>query len=186
MVWAGLAMIATMATPAPAIEEAPAVPAVVSPGTVTIAVVLDGDDHAAGAAAYAEPIDAAFNAADYLVLPAKGASRYRARVTVDHEARGLVGAPTQTRKADAAMANWGGGVSIALPTAKQDLRALIVTRMTVTLTDWRSGKLLWSGSAVTAQVGGTPANAPATVGAKLANALISRIPAVLDGPLSVP
>ena len=84
------------------------------------------------------------------------------------------------------MANWGGGISIALPTAKQDLRALIVTRMTITLSDWRSGKTLWTGSAVTAQVGGTAANAPATVGGKLANALVARMPAVLPEPLSVP
>jgi hypothetical protein len=168
------------------IAAADAALAPLPPGTVTVIVVPDGDEHAADAPAYAEAVDAVFNAANYLVLPAAGPSRYRARVAVDHEARGLVGAPATTKKADAAMANWGGGVSIALPTEKQDLRALIVTRMTITLSDWRSGRTLWTGSAITAQVGGTSANAPATVGTKLANALVARMPAVLDEPLSVP
>ncbi|WP_271300241.1 hypothetical protein [Sphingomonas sp. CV7422] len=168
------------------IAAANGAPAAVPPGTVTVIVVPDGDEHAADAPAYAEAVDAVFNAANYLVLPATGPSRYRAHVAVDREARGLVGAPAPTKKADAAMANWGGGISIALPTAKQDLRALIVTRMTITLSDWRSGKTLWTGSAVTAQVGGTAANAPATVGGKLATALVARMPAALPEPLSVP
>ncbi|RZM32308.1 MAG: hypothetical protein EOP67_28405 [Sphingomonas sp.] len=105
---------------------------------------------------------------------------------VVHETRGLVGAPAGTKEPAASVANWGAGVQLSLPTQKQDLRALIVTRMTITLTAWRDGRTLWTGSAVTAQVGGTQANAPAVVGAKLAGALVSRMPAVLEGPLSVP
>ena len=175
-IWVGIVALSAALAPGP-----------VPPGTVTVAVVEDGNaDEAPDAATFAEVVGHAFNAADFLVLPAAGASRYRARVAIAHEARGLVDAPAQTRGADVGVANWGAGVSIALPTRKQNLQALIVTRMTITLSDWRDGRVLWTGSAVTAQVGGTPGNAPAVVGAKLADALVARIPAVLDGPLSIP
>lgn len=159
----------------------------VPPGTVTLAVVDDGSaDDAPDAVTFADVVGHAFNAADFLVLPAAGASRYRVRVAIEHETRGLVDAPARTRGADVGVANWGAGVSVALPTRKQNLQALIVTRMTITLTNWRDGRTLWTGTAVTAQVGGTPGNAPAVVGAKLADALVARIPALLDGPLSIP
>lgn len=177
IIWSGI--VALLAVPAVAAETLP-------PGTVTLTVVDDGKTDGPEVPAIADAVGDAFNSANYLVLPATGPSRYRARVAIDHEQRGLVGAPSGTKAPAASVANWGGGVQLALPTQKQDLRALIVTRMTITLTAWRDGRTLWTGSAVTAQVGGTQANAPAVVGAKLAGALVSRMPAVLEGPLSVP
>ncbi|MEA1085803.1 hypothetical protein SFC76_16175 [Sphingomonas sp. CD22] len=178
VIWSGI--VALLAVPAAVAVEA------LPPGTVTLTVVDDGKTDGPEVPAIAEAVGDAFNTANYLVLPATGPSRYRARVAIVHETRGLVGAPAGTKGPAASVANWGAGVQLSLPTQKQDLRALIVTRMTITLTAWRDGRTLWTGSAVTAQVGGTQANAPAVVGAKLAGALVSRMPAVLEGPLSVP
>lgn len=176
-IWSGI--LALLVTPAAAGEAVP-------PGTVTLLVDEDGKTDGPEVPAFADAIGDVFNSANFLVLPGRGPSRYRARIDIRHELRGLVGAPAGKKAPDAQVANWGAGVQLALPTQKQDLRALIVTRMTITLTAWRDGHTLWSGSAVTAQVAGTPANAPAVVGAKLAGALVSRMPAALDGPLSVP
>jgi len=175
--WSGI--LASLAAPVAATEPLP-------PGTVTVTVVEEGKADSPDRPAFATAVGDAFNSANFLVLPGTGPSRYRVRVDIRQEARGLVGAPAGAKAPNASVANWGGGVQFTLPTEKQDLRALIVTRMTITLTTWREGRTLWSGSAVTAQVGGTPANAPATVGAKLAGALVSRLPAVLEGPLSIP
>ena len=177
VIWSGI--LALLAVPAAAGEALP-------PGTVTVTVIEDGKSDRPEVPAIADAVGDAFNSVNYLVLPAAGPSRYRVRVAIDHEQRGLVGAPAGTKGPAASVANWGAGVQLSLPTHKQDLRALIVTRMTITLTAWRDGRTLWTGSAVTAQVGGTEANAPAVVGAKLAGALVSRMPAVLEGPLSVP
>lgn len=151
-------------------------------GTVTIAVRPDDD----GAQAFAEAVGASLSAADFLVLPPIGPSRYRARVTIDREDRGVVAAPATVAGPDMGIANWGAGVRITLPTRKQDLRALVVTRLTLTLVDARDDRTLWTGTAVTTQVAGTAGDDPRVLGGKLAGALVTRMPAILDGALSVP
>jgi len=155
-------------------------------GTVTIALAGDPNLDAADAVDFVEAVGHALAGSDYLVLPAAGPSRYRAHVAIERQTRGLVAATGGVGRPSVGAANWGGGVSIALPARKQDLRALIVTRMTITLRDRRDDRLVWDGSAVTAQLDGTRDNNAAVVGAKLADALVSQIPAILHEPLSVP
>lgn len=158
----------------------------VLPGTVTISMAVDPATNDADSADFSEAVGRALAGSDYLVLPAAGPSRYRARVAIEHETHGMVAATRGVTGRDIGVANWGGGMRIALPTRKQDLRALVVTRMTITLVDGRDGRMLWRGSAVTAQPGGTPGNSAPVVGSKLAEALVSQIPNVLEESLSVP
>lgn len=163
-------------------EAAAATAAPLPKGTVTIAVRPDGG----GAQAFADAVGRSLSDADFLVLPPAGPSRYRARVTINREERGVVAAPAPVAGPDMGVANWGAGVRITLPTRKQDLRALVVTRLTLTLVDARDDRTLWTGTAVTTQVAGTAADDPRALGKKLADALVVRMPAVLDGALSVP
>lgn len=163
-------------------EAVTATPVPLPKGTVTVAIRADDDQ----AAAFAETVGSSLSAADFLVRPPAGPSRYQARVTIDRDVRGLVTAPAPVAGPDVSVGNWGRGVRISLPTRKQDLRPLVVTRMTLTLVDVRSDRTLWTGTAVTTQVGGTPADDPHVLGTKLADALVMRMPAILDGALSIP
>ncbi|PVE59668.1 hypothetical protein DC429_04560 [Arthrobacter sp. TPD3018] len=163
-------------------EAAIASPNPLPKGTVTVAIRADDDE----VAAFTETVASSLSAADFLVLPPAGPSRYQARVTIDRDVRGLVTAPAPVAGPDVSVGNWGTGVRISLPTRKQDLRPLVVTRMTLTLVDVRSDRTLWTGTAVTTQVGGTAADDPHALGTKLADALVVRMPALLDGALSIP
>jgi hypothetical protein len=154
-------------------EAVTATPNPLPKGTVTVAIRADDDQ----AAAFAETVGSSLSAADFLVRPPAGPSRYQARVTIDRDVRGLVTAPAPVAGPDVSVGNWGRGVRISLPTRKQDLRPLVVTR---------SDRTLWTGTAVTTQVGGTPADDPHVLGTKLADALVMRMPAILDGALSIP
>lgn len=163
-------------------EAAIGIPDPLPRGTVTIAIQSGEDD----ATPFAEAVGTSLSAAEFLVLPPSGPSRYQARVTIERDERGIVAAPVGVPGPDVSIGNWGSGVRIALPTRKQDLRPLIVTRMTLTLVDARSDRSVWTGTAVTTQVAGTPADDSHALGAKLAGALIARMPTALDGPLSIP
>lgn len=163
-------------------EAATGIPDPLPRGTVTIAVRADEDE----GTAFTEAVGTSLSAADFLVLPPAGPSRYRARVLIERDGRGIVAAPVAVRGPDVSLGNWGSGVRIALPTRKQDLRPLMVTRMTLTLVDARTDRPVWSGTAVTTQVAGTPADESHALGEKLAGALVARMPALLDGPLSIP
>ena len=180
-----LAMAAAIMQVPPKATEPP------KPGTIT--VDLSGKDPARedrGEAADDDPfVRATRNAlgnADFLVLPLGAHSRYVASVEVSQQQRGSVTADGVEAKSVGNIGNWGAGVRLTLPSRKTNLRGLVVTRLHVEVRLRSGGQLVWSGSALTAQVSGTGAGSTAAVGIKLANALISQFPVTVQESISVP
>jgi len=154
-----------------------------SRGTVSVAVVSDGEGDSAARQASGEAVAAALSDAGFLVLPGSGAGRYFATITVRHERRGSVTTPTTVPGPATNLGQWGARLNVTLPSAKQVVRDLVVTRLTVTITARRGDEKPWSGTAVTAKADDGRSG---VVVRRLATALISRFPQVLAGPLSVP
>jgi hypothetical protein len=82
--------------------------------------------------------------------------------------------------------NWGAGLRVTLPSSKSQLRTLVMTELTIELVSRAEGRVVWRGSALTAQADGTPGDAPRAVAAKLAGAVIRGFPEVREGAVSVP
>lgn len=82
--------------------------------------------------------------------------------------------------------NWGAGMTVTLPSAKSRLRTLVVTELTIELVSRADDRVVWRGSALTAQPDGTPGDAPGAVAAKLAGAVMRGFPEVREGAVSVP
>ncbi|WP_140851084.1 hypothetical protein [Sphingomonas glacialis] len=161
------------------------------PGTIT--VDLSGEDPVwedRGEAADDDPFVRAtrdaLGYANFLVLPPGIHSRYIASVEVSQQERGSVAADGVEAKPAGNIGNWGGGVRITLPSKKTNLRALIITRLDIKVRLRSDGQLVWSGSALTAQVEGTGAGSIAALGVKLANAVVSQFPLTVEVPISVP
>lgn len=180
-----LAMAAAITQVPPEATEPP------RPGTITVG--LSGKDPAwedRGEAADDDPfVRATRNAlgnADFLVLPRGAPSRYVASVEVSQQQRGSVTVDGDEAKPVGNTGNWGGGVRLTLPSRKTNLRGLVVTRLHIEVRLRSDGQLVWSGSALTAQVSGIGAGTNAAVGVKLANALVSQFPVTVQGPISVP
>ena len=79
-----------------------------------------------------------------------------------------------------------GGLSLTLPSGKDQLRGLIVTRLEVTVTLRRDNHVVWTGQATTVRTSGTQTGEPLAVAAALSDALLTWFPRQLPGPLSVP
>jgi len=161
------------------------------PGTIT--VDLSGKDPAwedRGEAVDDDPfVRATGNAlgnANFLVLPRGTHSRYIASVEVSQQQRGSVTADGVEAKPSGNIGNWGGGVRLTLPSKKMNLRDLMITRLDIKVRRRSDGQLVWSGSALTAQVAGTGAGSIAAMSVKLANAVVSQFPVTVQRPISVP
>ena len=79
-----------------------------------------------------------------------------------------------------------GGLSLTLPSGKDQLHALIVTRLEVTVSLRRDSRVVWTGQATTVRASGTRTGDASVVAAALSDALLTRFPRQLPGPLSVP
>lgn len=79
-----------------------------------------------------------------------------------------------------------GGLSLTLPSGKDQLRGLIVTRLQVTVSLRRHNHVVWTGQATTVRPSGTRTGAPSVVATALSDALLTWFPRPLPGPLSVP
>ncbi len=169
--------IAALALLASGVQEAPAL----TPGTVTVEAVADANTPAVVRQAFADAVEQALLDARFTALPPQARGRYIARVGVTRAERGAVA--SNGRESGA---SWGGGLSVALPSDKRQLRGLIVTTLTVELVSRADGTVVWRGSALTAQASGTRADVPATLAAKLAPAIIRAFPQTLAEPLSIP
>lgn len=181
----------TLAVAAATMQPLPASAAPARPGTVTVS--LSGDDpawHATDAAVDDDPfVEATRNAlsnADFVVLPAGARSRYVATVRIDQQRRGSVTADGLEAGPSVAVGNWGGGVSLTLPSRKTSLRDLVITDLHVEVFQRSDRRLVWSGSAITAQVDGTQAGSAKALGVKLASALIPQFPVTTEFSISVP
>lgn len=191
-----LMMLTAALTPAQAVPAPPpaaAVPvqvpgdAVPTPGTVTVEPLPEDAGPAAVRAVFAEAVERALIDANFIALPgAGGQARYIARIAVLRRAQGEVAADGQEAGAATRVGNWGAGMTVTLPSAKSQLRALVITELTIELVSRAEGRVVWRGSALTAQADGTPADAPGAVAAKLAGAVMRGFPEVREGAVSVP
>ncbi|TXC70475.1 DUF4136 domain-containing protein [Sphingomonas ginsenosidivorax] len=169
-----------------------AAPVADRPGRGTVTVTLRDADpvrDAAGDAVDDPFVQATRNAlsnADFVVLPAGDHGRYVATVVVTRQQRGVVTANGVEDKSSADVGNWGGGVRVTLPSRKTSLHGLVVTEMHIEMRRRSDQGLVWSGSALTAQVDGTSAGSPRAVGTKLANRIVAQFPVTVNGPISVP
>lgn len=161
------------------------------PGTVT--VDLNGEDPAwdgRGETTEDDPFVTAtrnaFGNANFLVLPRGGHSRYMATVSINQQRRGVVTSDGAEAKPSTNAGNWGGGLSVTLPSRKTNLHGLLVIELHIEVRLRSDGHLVWSGRALTTQVEGTRAGSAAAVGVKLAGVLVSQFPITVDGPISVP
>lgn len=164
------------------VQDAPTL----TPGTVTVEAVADADTPAAVRQVFADAVEQALLDARFIALPAQARGRYIARISLTRAERGAVASNGRERGASGGLGNWGGAVSVALPSDKRQLRGLIVTTLTVELVSRADDKVVWTGSALTAQAAGTRADVPATLADKLAPAIIRAFPQTLAEPLSVP
>jgi hypothetical protein len=113
-------------------------------------------------------------------------SLHIARIAVSRRAQGEVAADGQEAGAATQVGNWGAGLRVTLPSSKSQLRALVMTELTIELVSRAEGRVVWRGSALTAQADGTPGDAPGAVAAKLAGAVMRGFPEVREGAVSVP
>lgn len=157
--------------------------AAAAPAPGTVAVVLRDGASVPAAARYVEAAKAALARADFTPLPDAGHSRYVAELEVRTSENGVVA----SRGAEAAPPTYrGGGFSVGLPSRKQQLRALVVTRLRVTLMLRAGSNAVWTGEASTARPAGTATGTPEAVATALCDALLRWFPHPLEGPLSVP
>ncbi|WP_337846363.1 hypothetical protein [Sphingomonas sp.] len=163
-------------------QDAPAL----TPGTVTVETAAGADTPAAVRQVFADAVEQALLDARFTALPSQARGRYIARIGVTRAPRGAVASNGREPGASGGVGNWGGGISVALPSDKRQLRGLIVTTLTVELVARADDTVVWRGSALTAQAEGTRADTPAALAAKLAPAIIRSFPQPLAEPLSIP
>lgn len=79
-----------------------------------------------------------------------------------------------------------GGLSLTLPSGKDQLHGLIATRLEVTVSLRPDSGVVWTGQATTVGASGTRTGDPSAVATALSDALLTWFPRHLPGPLSVP
>lgn len=188
MLTAALTPAQAVPAPPPAAAQVP-VPgdAVLTPGTVTVEPLPEETGPAAVRAVFAEAVERALIDANFIALPgARGQARYIARIAVSRRGQGEVAADAPVAGTATQVGNWGAGMTVTLPSAKSQLRALVITELTIELMSRAEGRVVWRGSALTAQADGKAADAPGAVAAKLAGAVMRGFPEVREGAVSVP
>lgn len=188
MLTAALMPARAVAAPPPAAEPVPVQADVVPrPGTVTVEPMAEDAGPAEVRTVFAEAVERALIDANFIALPgAAGQARYIARIAVSRRAQGEVAADAPVAGTATQVGNWGAGKTVTLPSAKSQLRALVITELTIELVSRAEGRVVWRGSALTAQADGTPGDAPGAVAAKLAGAVMRGFPEVREGAVSVP
>jgi hypothetical protein len=149
------------------------------PGTIAVEI---SDDAPQSERVFTDAVTRALFDANFVPLPRQSHSRYLARVKVTRTARGLGRADAKEAAPMAAL----GQVYVTLPSGKSQIRGLVGTDLEVEILLRSDGTPVWSGRASTVQMEGGPGDAPATVAAKLADALMRRFPAASGGAVSVP
>ena len=117
----------------------------------------------------------------FLPLPDANYSLYVAKVEKSQIQRGIVRSGID-RSVRPGMAAGPRGLSLTLPSEKDHLRGLIVTRLEVTVSLRRDNHIVWTGQATT----GTRTGAPSVVATTLWDALLTCFSRQVPGPLSVP
>jgi hypothetical protein len=157
-----------------------------TPGTVTVQLADADTLPPELRQSLVEGVQRALAEANFMALPTPGHSRYVARATVTRRSRGLAEADADEAAPASNLGNWGARLRVTLPSDKTQTRGLFLTELDLAIVLRRTGRTVWSGSAITAEVDGTREGAPEAVAYKLARALIGRFPATLAEPISVP
>lgn len=188
MLTAALTPAQVASAPSPATAPVPVqADAVPTPGTVTVEPMAEDAGPAEVRTVFAEAVERALINANFIALPgAAGQARYIARIAVSRRVQGEVAADAPVAGTATQVGNWGAGMTVTLPSAKSQLRALVITELTIELVSRAEGRVVWRGSALTAQADGTPGDAPGAVAAKLAGAVMRGFPEVREGAVSVP
>jgi hypothetical protein len=157
----------------------------IRPGTIT--VVASGNQNAVAGVAtiYADAVEHALLRTPFVVLPNPSHSRYIATVEVSQIRRGVV--MSGARPATLPKLAYGtGGLALGLPSNKTQLRGLIETRLTVSVSLRSDNHVAWIGEAITVRAQGIKGGDIIAVATTLSDALLAQFPRKLYEPLSVP
>lgn len=170
---------------AAALGQSPVATTAVRPGTIAI---VAGDSPTTSPAimkTFTDAVQRTLLRTPFLPLPDANHSLYVAKVEVSQTQRGVVRSGND-RSDRPAMAAGLGGLSLTLPSGKDQLHGLIVTRLEVTVSLRRDNHVVWTGQATTVRASGTRTGTPSVVATALSDALLTWFPRQLPGPLSVP
>ena len=159
-------------------------PTALTPGTISIASAADAGVTVETRRVFEDAVQRAMLRAQFTPLPGQNHGRYSARVVVTRTSRGTVA--SRIPGGAAPLASLNGSVSLSLPPGGDRLSDLIVTELTVVISRRSDAQKVWSGSAVTARVSGTPAGAVDLVARTLADAVMGQFPGQAAGPVSIP
>jgi hypothetical protein len=155
------------------------------PGTIAIVAADSSTTSPAIARTFTDAVQRTLLSTPFLPLPDPNHSRYVAKVEVSQTQRGVVRAGND-RSDRPGMAAGLGGLSLTLPSGKDQLRGLIVTRLKVTVSLRRDNHVVWTGQATTVRASGTRTGDPSVVATALSDALLTWFPRQLPGSVSVP
>lgn len=178
-------MYLLLAAAAATLMQSPAVPSAVKPGTIAIVAGNNQSTPPAVSKTFTDAVRRALLRTAFLPLPDSSHSLYVAKVEVSQIQRGLVRSGND-RSDRQGLAAELGGLSLTLPSGKDQLHGLIVPRLEVTVSLRRDSHVVWTGQATTVRAGGTRTGDPSVVAAALSDALLTWFPRQLPGPLSVP
>lgn len=170
---------------AAALMQSPVATPGIKPGTIAIVVGDNPTTTPAIAKTFTDAVQRTLLRTSFLPLPNPSHSLYVAKVEVSQTQRGVVRSGNE-RSDRPAMAAGLGGLSLTLPSGKDQLHGLIVTRLEVTVSMRRDNHVVWTGQATTVRASGTKTGDPSVVAAALSDALLTWFPRQLPGPLSVP
>ncbi|BCA61260.1 hypothetical protein HMP09_0494 [Sphingomonas sp. HMP9] len=170
---------------AAALVQSPVAPTAVKPGTIAIVAADSPTTSPAITRTFTEAVQRTLLRTPFLPLPDPNRSLYVAKVEVSQTQRGVVRSGND-RSDRPAMAAGLGGLSLTLPSGKDQLHGLIVTHLEVTVSLRRDNQVVWTGQATTVRASGTRTGAPSVVATALSDALLTWFPRQLPGPLSVP
>ncbi len=170
---------------AAALVQSPVAESVVKPGTIAIVAADSPTTSPTITKTFTDAVQRTLLRTPFLPLPDANHSLYIAKVEVSQTQRGVVRSGDD-RSDKPGMAAGFGGLSLTLPSGKDQLNGLIVTRLEVTVSLRRDNHVVWTGQATTVRPSGTRTGAPSVVATTLSDALLTWFPRQLPGPLSVP
>jgi len=170
---------------AAALVQSPVARSVMKPGTIAIVAADNPTTSPAITKTFTDAVQRTLLRTPFLPLPDPDHSLYVAKVKVSQTQRGFVRSGND-RSDRPGMTAGLGGLSLSLPSGKDQLHGLIVTRLEVTVSLRRDNRVVWTGQATTVRASGTRTGAPSVVAMALSDALLTWFPRQLPGPLPVP
>ncbi|TCP65568.1 hypothetical protein C8J43_1105 [Sphingomonas sp. PP-CE-1G-424] len=170
---------------AAALVQFPVAGSVVKPGTIAIVAADSPTTSPAITKTFMDAVQRTLLRTPFLPLPHANHSLYVAKVETSQTQRGVVRSGNDELNRPG-MAAGLGSLSLTLPSGKDQLHGLIVTRLKVTESLRRDSRVVWTGQATTVRASGTRTGDPSVVAAALSDTLRTWFPRQLPGPLSVP